>query len=748
MLRRKVLRDIRKSSVQFAAIFLMMLIGCFLFSGITGEWMGLKKHFQEYINSQNMADAWGYGSFTADDLNTLRADKRISEAEGRMLLPMGFKGNDNASLDCYVTEDDQVSSLYITKGTPFDGTKKGIWLDSLFAEENSIETGDEIELTYKGMNIKGKVSGLAHSPEYIYGATEEMMPNHKNHGFAYLSPALLPDKNMLSFSQIAVKTESGHVKALLRDILQEPDLKVVTANEHPSVSMIKDEIDQHKSMGTIFSAAFLFIAVMIAMTTMHRLLKNQRTQIGILKALGFSKRKLFLHYLSHNCVICLTGALAGYLLGYRLLAGLIYRFMGELYVLPEWGGYLPSGFLALPVGCTLLCMIISFFICRKYLKGSASEILYGGEQQGRMIELPGVCRKLPFSSRWNLRDVERNRLRSFMTLCGVLGCTALLFCAFILFDTFTYLTDWTFSRQQTYQCKITELPKEEGQEELLKWTDGEYLMETSAVIKKDGKEKEVTLTVPESSRFIKLAENLNTFVKIKDGVALSKKTADSLNIKEGDMVSFKPSGNGKYQSSKVEAIIRTPFSQGITMMKKAYDKADAPFVPTAIVGNEPENGFGKYEEQCTVSLQKDLVKGFDSMMDGMIMMISILIMGAVILGSVMLYNLGVLSYLERYREFATMKVLGFSDRKIRRIMIQQNVWLSAAGILTGLPAGYGLFVYLLSTMPDSMDVPVYIRISSWILSAAGTLLLSWLISRLVSRKIRGINMVEALKAKE
>lgn len=113
-----------------------------------------------------------------------------------------------------------------------------------------------------------------------------------------------------------------------------------------------------------------------------------------------------------------------------------------------------------------------------------------------------------------------------------------------------------------------------------------------------------------------------------------------------------------------------------------------------------------------------------------------------------MYNLGVLSYLERGREFATMKVLGFADMKIRSVMVEQNVWLSAAGILLGLPAGYGLLIYMLSTIPESMDVPIFIKGMSWIFSAAGPLALSWLISLAVSRKIPHINMVEALKAKE
>lgn len=559
------------------------------------------------------------------------------------------------------------------------------------------------------------------------------MPEHKNTGFAWISPKLLPGEVPYILNEIVVKTARPENKQLIQDILGDGKITSLELSGYPGLSMVKDEIEQHRTIGTAFSAAFLLIAVMIVMTTMHRLLKNQKMQIGILKALGFTKKRLIIHYLSHNAFICLAGAFGGFVCGYRFLPGLIYRFMKQMYVLPLWEGYLPPAYYLLPLGCTSLCVIISGLICRKYLKPDAATVLYADMPNGGVKELPRAARCLGFAGRWNLRDIARNRLRSFMSLCGILGCTALLFCAFALYDTFVNLSDWTFTKQQEYECKITELPEEQGQQDILAMTDGEYLMESSASIltgeassepdgegdrkSKKAEKKDVTITVAESTRYVKLAEDLDTFTRADGGAALSKKTADSLGIRKGDVITWKPAGGKSYIRSEVKAIIRTPLSQGIVMMR-----ADS------------------------ISYQKELTKSVDSMMDGMVMMITILVLGAVILGSVMLYNLGILSYIERYREFATMKVLGFADKKIRKIMIQQNVWLSVLGILIGMPAGYGLLYYLLSTIPDSMDVPVFIKAGSWVLSAAGTLILSFLISRIVSRKIPHIDMVEALKA--
>lgn len=752
MLIKKTLRDIRKSKVQFLAIFLMMFFGCFLFSGITGEWSGLLSHFQTYIKTQDLADQWVYrSSFSRQDVKRLKKDKKVKQAEGRLLMPMNLKGREKTSVDCYFADSNKISKLFVKCGESFDSRKKGVWLDEMFAKKNGFGTGDTITFVQGNMKVKGKILGLVYSPEYIYGAGKDsMVPDHKNSGFAWISPKLFPLPEMSAYNQIAVKTSIPESQEnIAQKTFGSSGTATVYSKDHPSVSMIMDEIKQHQSIGTVFSLAFLFIALMITSTTMHRMLKNQRPQIGILKALGFTKEKLTVHYLSHTALICVLGAGFGYVLGYRVLPDLIYRMLKEMYILPRWGGSLPAVFVVLPAGCTLICLLISFFVCRTYLKGTAAESLSEAAPLKRRakarVRIPDF---FSFSSRWNLRDIGRNRLRSFMTLCGILGCTALLFCAFALYDTFVNLSDWTFHKQQTYECKITDLPDSSGQKELLKKTEGEYLQEGSAVLMSNGKEKQVSLTVQETTKYLRLAENLHQFINIKEGIAVSKKTADRFKIRTGDTVTWKVSGQKKKISSKVQAVIRTPAAQGITVMRSAFRSAGQDFRPTAIIGKVPQKGFGSYEGKCTISLQNDLTKNMTAMMDGMVMMIGILVFGAVLLGSVMLYNLGVLSYMERYREFATLKVLGFPDSQIRTVMIQQNVWVCAAGIVLGLPAGYGMLCYLLSTVQESMDIPVFIRWTSWLFSAAGTLVLSWLISRIVSGKIPGINMVEALKAKE
>ena len=141
LLIKKTFRDIRKNRVQFLAIFLMMFFGCFLFSGITGEWNGLKTSWKSYIDRQELADQWAYKkAFSKAELEKLKSDKRVEKAEGRLFLPMNLEGKDKTSIDCYFAQTNMVSRLYIKSGEAFNSSKKGIWLDELFARENGYKT--------------------------------------------------------------------------------------------------------------------------------------------------------------------------------------------------------------------------------------------------------------------------------------------------------------------------------------------------------------------------------------------------------------------------------------------------------------------------------------------------------------------------------------------------------------------------------------------------------------------------------
>ena len=747
MLLKKMLRDLWKNKVQFGAVFIMMFLGIFIFSGISSEYHGLEVALNNYISNNNLADAWLYqNKFDDKKLSMLKKQVKYNE---RMVFPATDKSDSNRNLDIYITDSDSISTLSIVKGKSFNNQDDGIWLDALYAKKNNYHLNDQITVKYQNFEITKKIIGLVSSPENIYLAKEDQLtPNRQKYGFAYLNIHNFP-ASLYSPNQLAISSKKN-INQIVDNIFIGEEYQLLLQKNHPSVSMLTGEIAQHRSIGLVFSLAFLFIAVLITITTMHRVLQSQRIQLGILKALGFNSKKLLFHYLSHATLICLVGSVLGYWLGLITLPALIYPMFKEMYVLDNLiSKSLNYGYL-LPIICTLVCIIISFLVCIKYLKMNGAMILYSNTLTNKSTNSLSWTSKLPFRFQWNIRDLIRNKVRSFMTVFGILGCTALLFSACGLYDTMMNLTDWNYTKLQNYKYKINlnDNINDEEIKKIIKKTEGQLLLEGNAKIKTANQNLDVTLTVLENNDYIKLAKDLNSFGSLKQGIALSKKIADKLDLEVGDTITWKSSFDQKYYHSKINLIIRTPNMQGITIMKNEYLKTGHQYHPSAIIGAKHQNKLENLPNISSIQYQQDLLDSFDTLLEAMILIIIILVLGAIILGGVILYNLGVLSYLERYYEFSTLKVLGFKDKQIQKILVQQNIWLSIVGIILGLPIGYLLIEYMLSTIQDSMDVINYISIPSYLYAILGTLFISWVISIIISTRIKHIDMVSSLKAND
>lgn len=768
MLIRKMLRDVWKNKVPFIAIFLMMFAGNFIFSGITCEYNGMSRSFHFFIEETNLADAWvtvnGTGidnkkGFTDSDIRELEREEEISEAEGRTLLTATLKEDSDQSVDLYVLNGKNcISQMKVAAGQEYDGTLDGVWLDTDFAEKNGYQLHERIILEVSGQSIEKEIIGLCYSPEYIYHTESgEMLPNHEDHGFAFVNERFVAEDIPVICNQLLLIGNGEHadLEAAVEDALGDDGIAVILQKDHPSYSMVNDEIAQHREIGLIFVAVFVFIAVLIAMTTVHRLLNSQRMQVGILKALGFRKRQLYIHYISHSTFVCLLGSAAGWCAGYAVLPGIFYPIMEEVYTLPELTpAMLPASWL-MPLMCALICLCISAVICRKYLRGNAAKVLYSdsGEKQYRELPLPSLRSHLSFYAQWNARDIFRNRLRSAMTIFGVVGCVALLFSSMGLYTSMKNMSDWTFDKVQTYETKaIGNFTDEEYKDELLRDIFGEELMESQIDIVYKDQETTASFTGLTSQDFIRLydggGDDADGEVELEDGVAISRNTAKELGVRKGDRVKWRFSGSSQWYVSVVRSVIRTPMTQGITMMRADMEKEGIPFHTTSIIGEELQDA--KIDSGYVSSIQekKDVEKSLDTLLDASTMLSAVFLIMAVLLGSVILYNLGSLSYMERSRDMATLKVLGFRDQRIRRLMVQQNLWLTVTGIVIGLPAGMGLLQVMISTVQMSIDMSAYAPLSVYGFSVLGTLVLSWMINQALARKIRGIDMVAALKINE
>ena len=234
-----------------------------------------------------------------------------------------------------------------------------------------------------------------------------------------------------------------------------------------------------------------------------------------------------------------------------------------------------------------------------------------------------------------------------------------------------------------------------------------------------------------------------------DGVYVTYKLADSKGYKIGDKIEWHIYGDNKYYKSKIIGFNKDPQNQNISMTKKYLESLGIEYKPDALYTN---NDLSKTKEIKNIETIQDINSLKEGMTDMLSMMKTMLVMIigiAILLGSVIIYNLGILSYTEKQYQFATLKVLGFKDKQIKNIFIKQNNWIALVSIVIGLPLGFYLTDWLFKTaIEEHYDFCAFITIRTYIIAAIGTFIVSYLVSKFLARKIKSIDMVSSLKGNE
>jgi putative ABC transport system permease protein len=757
MLIRKMLRDMKQNKTQFISIFLMSILGVFIYSGIGSEWYGLQTTVNNYYKETNFANVWIYGSdFSKEEANAVLNVKGVTGVQRRLIIDSIANFENKPALTLHFIEENNISMCQLVAGEEFSLDKAGIWLDSLFAKAKGLEVGDSISVTAYGKTIKEKIRGTVLNPEYVFSSGQnDIVPNHANFGFAYLSYKAFPKETPIFYSDMLITTTDTEYSKLEQEIdsaLAGHYSVFLTRDNFESYAMFNEEIKQHKAMGEVFPIAFLAIAMLTILTTMTRIVSNQRTQIGTLKAIGFKKNRILFHYISYGMWISFAGAAIGVIAGPFTLPFLFYGSMQTTYTLPEWKPAISISSFVMALVSVIACTLSTYLACRSVLKDTPSQTLRPkapkSMKQG-FLEKTDLWKKLSFNAQWNFRDMFRSKVRSIMAIVGVLGCTALLVCAFGMQDSLKDVVTWQYFDINQYEtkCMLSEKITSEQFTSIKEHYNGEALMEGAIEIKANGKKKTAELLVTDNVTLIHSENSKREAIELPKGpLAISYKMATVLEVKVGDEISWHIYGNERWVTSKIDTIYRTPLSQGITITKDGFEKLGFTFVPTSIITAQKINT--DIQGVTSIWSKADLTESYETMTEAMNIMVYILILGAAILAVVVLYNLGILSFTERQRELATLKVIGFKTKKIRQLLLTQTIWLTAVGIVLGIPCGKWLIYYMISFMGDTFDMMTIVSVSSLICSVLGTFLLSVLVNRMFSRKIKGIDMVSSLKGVE
>lgn len=754
MLFRKTFRTIKLYLAQFISMIVMTAIGIGVFVGFNMEWYSIERNTNKFFDETGFADyrVFDEKGFSSDDLEKIKNIDGVDDATRFLSVNTTVKGTEKV-LALAVSENIDVSGfVLIGDGEEYNAdSEDGIWLSKQYADKNNIKLGDTITVVYKEIEISGKVLGLIKSGEFLICLPDEtqLMPDFNTYGFAYISPKML--KRILGFEyypQINISSNLDKKKMSEKiDNVFEKTMVILSNDENVSYAQTQGEIEEGKTMASVLPVLFLAIAILTMVTTMHRLAINEKTQIGILKALGFKDKKIIVHYTSFSILIGVFGTLFGIIIGY-LMGYLIMNPNGTLGIyfdMPEWKLYVPFFTWIILILINALLIVIGYLSVKSMLKGSASDALrpYTPKKMKAMaIEKTKLWSKLNFGVKWNMRDIMRHKARSFMTLFGILGCTILIIASLGMKDTMNDFVDIFYEGAINYETRIniSETATNEETKGLANKYEGDYAGTTTVKINDQTIGLEIYNITHNRVKFID--RNMKFFKLGDNGVYVCERIAKKLNIKVGDKLVFSPYGTNKSYEIIVEDIIRT-LSETIIMSEKYAEKIDCDYHINLVFTNQKNIETNK--NIVNTQSKSSIIKSFDTFIGLMNLMVLLLIVAALVLGAIVLYNLGVMSFMERYREMSTLKVVGFKDSKIGSLLISQNLWLTIVGIIIGVPTGVFLLKYMIEKLASEYEMKPTVNILTYILTILLIILLSFVISLVISKKSKKIDMVESLK---
>ncbi len=785
MLRRKFFRTAGVYRIQFISMILLIALGICVFVGFNAEWVTIAKDTDAFFEDCGFADyrVIDEDGISAADVDKIRDIEGVTGVSRFLSVNADVKGTGD-QLALTVTESEHTSGFVLMDGAEYDRwDAEGFWLMDKYAEQNGVKIGDKLTVTFEDMEFTGTVKGLVESAEYLICVRDEsqLMPDFDTYGYVFASPAMLrkvieeqireeePDidddvmsiavKEVCDETFAQVNINSSMDKQELQEAVDNAlgrTLMVLSKDENVSYAESRGEMNEGKTMGSVLPVLFLAIAILTMITTMNRITISEKTQIGTLKALGFRNRRIIRHYTAYAVFISLVGSFIGMIAGYVLCKQVMSQdgFMGTYFVMPDWTIHVPLWIWAIVALIIALTVLVGYISVRDLLSGTAAETLrpYTPRHIRRvLLEKTAVWNKLKFGTKWNLRDVFRHKSRSAMSFIGTFGCMLMLVASFGMNQTMDEFLDTFFNGSAVYSSKVF-ISADAENEDALKIADdldGDYSASVSSKVGDKAISVDVYNITHGTYQFID--ENSEITALPEDGAFICKRLAKEFHASPGDTVTIEPYGTDESYDVHISGI-NSSLTESLSMTEE-YAESIGLTDSDAYKINSVYTMTGKDEiatgsNITSIQSKQDIMDSFDAFMEIFYFFIIVLVAASVLLCLIVLYNLGVMSYMERYREMATLKVLGFRNKAIGRLLISQNLWISAAGTLLGIPAGVWALRVLMDMLAGEYEMEAAIGPASLLPAAALNLVVAVIVGLMIARKNRSINMVEALKGTE
>lgn len=562
--------------------------------------------------------------------------------------------------------------------------------------------------------------------------------------------------------------------------LEMPEWMVTDREDLPEYTDYGDNADRLRNIGQVFPVIFFLVAALISLTTMTRMVEEQRTQIGTLKALGYKKSAIAAKYICYAFFATLLGSVLGMLIGEKIIPYIIITAYGIMYhnVANTISIDYQPGFALIASAASVVCTVgATLFASGKELQETPASLMRPpAPKEGKRVlleRLTFIWKHLSFSWKSTIRNLFRYKKRLIMTVFGIAGSMGLMLVGFGIQDSISDIAAIQYRELQHYDGMVIEDSDatEEEHAELFEYMkENEQIAHCNRVqmtkisAPKGSSNISIYLFVPESlSEFAKDVTLKNritgeTYELTDEGAAISEKTASLLGLKVGDMIPLKK-GDKEYKV-RVAVITENYMSHYLYMTPRGYEQT---------FGEKPEyeNIVFTMQEDCkddlemagsrilanpgalSISYTSSLASQVDRMLSTLDAVILVLIVSAGMLAFVVLYNLNNINITERQRELATLKVLGFYDGEVSQYVLRENVILTVLGIMFGAVFGILIHRYVITTVEvDAVMFGRNIKPLSFLYSGILTSIFSIVVNGVMHFKLKTIDMVESLKSVE
>ena len=538
---------------------------------------------------------------------------------------------------------------------------------------------------------------------------------------------------------------------------------------------IFDAIKTMSNIARLFPAIFYLVAVLISLTSMTRMIEEERIEIGTLKALGYTNMQIISKYIIYSLLACIIGGVLGMTVSLYLLPTIVWSLYSMIYNMPHFYCTYRFGIGLIGIILAFICIGgATLLVARKELKQMPSVLMRPKPpKNGKKILLEKISfiwKRFNFSHKVTARNIFRYKKRAIMTVVGIAGCTGLMLTGFGIRDSVDDIPSAQFNGIFKYDTSIT-LSNTNGLSDIEEYLKNNESIEnfvevcaTTGELSKESTSCNVTVFVPDSLDNYNSVYNLIDYqteeaISISnEGIIITDKAAETLGVTVGDEITFIDGDDVQYQF-KIENIAKNHVGHYVYMSKEIYEnnfkpyKTDIVYLNTKNISDEAQNEILKnilnMDGVASVSSINALMQSVSDMLNTMNYVVVVLIVASAMLDFVVLYNLANINIAERQREIATLKVLGFHDNEVDNYINKENIIFTILGIALGLILG----TFLTSAIIGSIEIDVLkfirnIKPISYVYSAIITLLFSFIVNFIIHFVLKKIDMIESLKSVE